>query len=94
MSPSAAALPEILRGEGLPAFEAITPDAVSAHIPVLIAELEAELTALEQKLEAQLAAAGPLLSWSAVLDPLQRLGELAALELGRRESSQRCVQQP
>jgi len=75
MSPSAAALPEILRGEGLPAFEAITPDAVSAHIPVLIAELEAELTALEQQLEAQLAAAGPLLSWSAVLDPLQRLGE-------------------
>ena len=38
-----ASVPDILRGEGLPRYEAITPEAVSAHIPSLIQELEAEL---------------------------------------------------
>ena len=69
-----ASLPEILRGEGLPRYEAITPEAVSAHIPELITELAAELEALEQGLEQQLAGGAPL-GWSAVMDPLQRLGE-------------------
>jgi len=74
MSSSTAALPEILRGEGLPNFEAITPDAVSEHIPQLIQELDAELTALEQHLGTALESGAPL-GWSAVMDPLQRLGE-------------------
>ena len=75
MSSSAVALPEILRGEGLPAFAAITPEAVTAHIPGLISELETELSALEQRLDAQLADGDAGLSWAAVMDPLQRLGE-------------------
>jgi oligopeptidase A len=74
MSSSTAALPEILRGEGLPNFEAITPEAVSAHIPQLIQELDADLTSLEQQLGSALESGTPL-SWSAVMDPLQRLGE-------------------
>lgn len=74
MSSSTATVPEILRGEGLPAFEAITPDAVSAHIPELIAQLEDELSQLEQQLE-QALASGTALAWSSVIDPLQRLGE-------------------
>jgi oligopeptidase A len=74
MSSSTAALPEILRGEGLPNFEAVTPGAVSAHIPQLIQELDAELTGLEQQLGSALESGTPL-SWSAVMDPLQRLGE-------------------
>ena len=74
MSSSTAARPEILRGEGLPHFEAITPGAVSAHIPQLIEELDAELTGLEQQLGGALES-GTGLSWSAVMDPLQRLGE-------------------
>ena len=74
MSSSTAALPEILRGEGLPEFEAITPEAVSAHIPQLIHELDGDLTALEQQLGTALES-GDRLSWSAVMDPLQRLGE-------------------
>jgi len=74
MSSSTAALPEILRGEGLPNFEAITPEAVSEHIPQLIQELDAELTALEQHLGTALESGAPL-GWSAVMDPLQRLGE-------------------
>jgi oligopeptidase A len=74
MSSSTAALPEILRDEGLPNFEAITPEAVSAHIPQLIQDLDAELTALEQHLGTALESGAPL-GWSAVMDPLQRLGE-------------------
>ena len=74
MSSSTAARPEILRGEGLPHFEAITPGAVSAHIPQLIEELDAELTGLEQQLGGALES-GTGLSWRAVMDPLQRLGE-------------------
>jgi len=74
MSSSTAALPEILRGEGLPNFEAITPEAVSEHIPQLIQELDAELTALEQRLGSALESGAPL-GWGAVMDPLQRLGE-------------------
>ena len=74
MSSSTAALPEILRGEGLPNFQAITPEAVSAHIPQLIEELDAELTSLEKQLSSALESGTPL-SWSAVMDPLQRLGE-------------------
>jgi oligopeptidase A len=74
MSSATATLPAILRGEGLPVFEAITPAAVREHIPELIQHLEAELSALEQSLEQALELAEPL-SWAAVIDPLQRLGE-------------------
>ena len=69
-----ASVPDILRGEGLPRYEAITPEAVSAHIPSLIQELEAELGQLEQRLEQQLAGEAPL-GWGDLMDPLQRLGE-------------------
>jgi oligopeptidase A len=69
-----ASVPELLRGEGLPHYDAITPEAVSAHIPTLMAELETELAALEQGLERSLAA-GTTLAWGQLMDPLQRLGE-------------------
>jgi oligopeptidase A len=74
MSSATASRPEILRGEGLPRFEAITPEAVSSEIPKLIAELSDELAALEQGLEQAMGAATAL-TWAAVMDPLQRLGE-------------------
>ena len=74
MSSSTAIRPEILRGEGLPQFEAITPGAVSAHIPELIEELGRELTALEGQLSQALESGTPL-SWNTVMEPLQRLGE-------------------
>ena len=75
MSPTTAALPEILRGEGLPQFEAITPETVTAHIPGLIANLEQELSGLEQQLDLRLAQTDLPLSWQELMDPLQRLGE-------------------
>jgi oligopeptidase A len=74
MSPVSASLPAILRGEGLPPFEAITPTAVREHIPELIQQLEGELTELEQQLD-QALHQGTTLSWGDVMDPLQRLGE-------------------
>ncbi|MEY4360602.1 MAG: hypothetical protein RLZZ631_2088 [Cyanobacteriota bacterium] len=74
MSSSTASLPEILRGEGLPVFESITPTAVSEHIPALMRELEADLSSLEQRLE-QILGQGQGLAWQDVMDPLQRLGE-------------------
>ena len=64
----------LLVGEGLPAFEAITPAQVEAHIPELLSLLNAELDSLEALL-LQALAAGRLLDWAEVMDPLQRLGE-------------------
>ena len=75
MSQVAIAIPEILRGEGLPRYDQITPAAVTAHIPGLIAELDSELGCLEQALEARLACSDAALTWAEVMDPLQRLGE-------------------
>ena len=66
--------PALLVGEGLPAFEAITPEQVRLHIPELLASLETELTALEASLEQALSNAAPL-AWETVMDPLHRLGE-------------------
>ncbi|MBD2717434.1 M3 family metallopeptidase [Synechococcus sp. FACHB-909] len=66
--------PALLAGEGLPRFEAITPDQVVAHIPALLSTLQAELDRLEADLAAA-AAAGRNLAWAEVMDPLHRLGE-------------------
>ncbi len=66
--------PALLAGEGLPRFEAITPDQVRAHIPELLNALQAELDRVEADLAAAAAAARPL-SWAEVMDPLHRLGE-------------------
>ncbi len=66
--------PALLAGEGLPRFEAITPDQVVAHIPGLLGTLQAELDRLEADLAAA-AAAGRTLAWAEVMDPLHRLGE-------------------
>ncbi len=64
--------PALLAGEGLPRFEAITPDQVVAHIPALLGTLQTELDRLEADLAA---AAGRNLAWAEVMDPLHRLGE-------------------
>ena len=70
----AAPAPALLVGEGLPAFEAITPEQVRLHIPELLASLNGELGNLEASLEQALAAGTPL-GWEAVMDPLHHLGE-------------------
>jgi oligopeptidase A len=66
--------PALLVGEGLPHFEAITPDQIERHIPELLAQLDAELVSLEAAFTAALEAGHPL-EWHGVMDPLHRLGE-------------------
>ena len=66
--------PALLAGEGLPTFEAITPDQVTSHIPELLSQLEIELDQLEATL-AQALEQGRPLGWHEVMDPLHRLGE-------------------
>ncbi|MFM7674850.1 MAG: M3 family metallopeptidase [Synechococcus sp.] len=64
----------LMRGEGLPPFEAITPGQVDQAIPALIEDLNGSLTALEERLAALLAEESPL-GWAEVMDPQQRMGE-------------------
>ena len=66
--------PPLLQGEGLPPFEAITPEQVSDHIPELLEDLENELADLEIRLEAALSEGRPL-GWQEVMEPLHRLEE-------------------
>jgi oligopeptidase A len=68
----------LLRGEGLPPFEAITPEQVDTAIPQLLEQLNAELSQLEEQLMQRLSEAsggGAALSWAEVMDPLHHLGE-------------------
>jgi oligopeptidase A len=68
----------LLRGQGLPPFEAITPEQVNAAIPELLDQLNGELSQLEQALEGRLEQAssgGDPLGWAEVMDPLHHLGE-------------------
>jgi oligopeptidase A len=65
----------LLRGEGLPPFEAITAEQVDTAIPALLAELNAELSALEQHLLQRLDHSDQPLGWADVMDPLHHLGE-------------------
>ena len=74
-SPPALAL---LAGEGLPAFEAISPEQVEQAIPLLLEDLARGFTALETQLGQRLQeaeAAGPPLRWEEVMEPLHLLGE-------------------
>ncbi|MEB3333157.1 MAG: M3 family metallopeptidase, partial [Synechococcaceae cyanobacterium] len=74
MSLSTPVRPPLLQGEGLPPFEAITPEQVRDHIPELLEDLERELAGLETRLESALAEVRPL-EWHELMDPLHRLEE-------------------
>ena len=68
----------LLRGEGLPPFAEITPEQVNAAIPQLLEQLNADLTALEERLEQRLqeiSDGGAPLGWSELMEPLHQLGE-------------------
>ena len=78
MTPSTSTSLPLLAGEGLPPFEVITPEQVQEGIPVLLDELNAELSALEAWLEQRLSEASggaQPLGWSEVMEPLHHLGE-------------------
>ena len=65
---------ELLRGHGLPRFEAIDASQVKAHIPSLINDLGEQLSNIESTLQQRLADNTPL-SWDEVMTPLHLLGE-------------------
>jgi oligopeptidase A len=68
----------LLRGQGLPPFEAITAEQVDTAIPALLEQLNGELSQLEKHLERRLeeaSAGGASLSWTELMDPLHHLGE-------------------
>ncbi len=56
----------LLIGKGLPPFESIAPEHIVPAIAHLLAELEAELAALEVSVQP---------TWSGLVEPLQELGE-------------------
>ena len=64
----------LLKGEGLPLFQQITPELVSQDVPVLLQQLDTQFTTLEAALQEQLNGSEPL-SWAAVMEPMQKLGE-------------------
>ena len=66
--------PELLRGHGLPRFEAIDASQVETHIPALIQDLGEQLSALESTLQQRLSDTTAL-SWDEVMTPLHNLGE-------------------
>ena len=66
--------PELLRGEGLPRFEAIDPEQVNKDIPALLSSLNEQLESLETSLQQRLATPSPL-SWDELMPSLHQLGE-------------------
>ncbi len=66
--------PELLRGEGLPHFEAIDAEQVNNEIPVLLTSLNDQLKTLEAFLEQRLAGTSTL-SWDELMPSLHQLGE-------------------
>lgn len=72
-SATLASLP-LLAGAGLPEFQDINPDQVTQGIPLLLEQLNTELTALESCLDQRLAGDSAL-TWDEVMQPLHLLGE-------------------
>ena len=71
MGQAPAAADTLLKGEGLPDYQAITPEAVSQGMPWLLEQLEAELA----RIEASLNSPSEALRWDELMPPMQQLGE-------------------
>ena len=64
----------LLVGQGLPPFDAITPEQLEQAIPALLSDLNESLSAQEANLELRLGESESL-SWEEVMEPLHQLGE-------------------
>ena len=64
----------LLKGEGLPDYDKITPNEITENIPKLIKELNEKLDKLEVQLEKQLQTKSSL-SWDDVMPQLYEIGE-------------------
>ena len=65
--------PALLKGEGLPDYDKITPNEIAENIPKLIKELNEQLDKLEEHLEKQLPTKSSL-SWEDVMPQLYDIG--------------------
>jgi len=65
---------ELLKGKGLPQFDAIDASQVNEGIPALLLDLKEQLDSLELLIEAE-EKAGNILQWNQLMAPLQQLGE-------------------
>ena len=90
MGQAPAAADTLLKGEGLPDYQAITPEAVSQGMPWLLEQLEAELARIEASLESPSASAA--LGRADAADAAA--GGTLALELGGGEPPADGLQHP
>ena len=66
--------PYLLKGQGIPKYDAITPSEIEKHIPTLLKELDEKFYAIEKHLEQKLNR-NESLGWDEVMKPLHELGE-------------------
>ena len=64
----------LLKGEGLPDYDKITPNEITENIPLLIKDLNKKLNKLEEKLVKKLSTKS-YLSWEDVMPKLYEIGE-------------------
>ncbi len=64
----------LLKGEGLPDYDKITPNEITKNIPKLIKKLNKKLNKLEEQLEKKLSTKKSL-SWEDVMPQLYEIGE-------------------
>ncbi len=67
-------LPALLKGEGVPEYNAITPEQITENIPDLIKSLDKNFNELEKKLKQKLSN-NETISWDQVMTPLHEIGE-------------------
>ena len=64
----------LLKGEGLPDYDKITPNEITENIPILIKDLNKKLNKLEEQLDQKLSTQNSL-SWKDVMPQLYEIGE-------------------
>tara|TARA_Y100001968_G_C19450442_1_gene768175 strand:+ start:3310 stop:5439 length:2130 start_codon:yes stop_codon:yes gene_type:complete len=67
-------IPSILAGKGIPNYQEIKPDDINNYIPILIKELNRDLTSLEKELEEKINQ-NLVISWDDVMTPIHIIGE-------------------
>ena len=64
----------LLKGQGLPAYDQITPSEISKNIPKLVKDLNEKLNKLEVQLDNKLTT-NKFLNWEDVMPQLYEIGE-------------------
>ncbi len=67
-------LSALLMGQGIPEFHLITPELITRDIPLLLTDINHELSELEEQLSKKFKQSSSI-NWDDVMTPLQRIGE-------------------